>query len=254
MWTYLAILFSAALLIGVFLRRLFYHVKGVDPSKTVEEKPKTMDEIHDDEEEVEKKKRVSGEDRETVVTLCEKAEGQLKAGNEDEAIKCFVQALALDAVHVEAQHKLAMLYMRKQLFSSAAALFKSLGAQTGEAVHYSHLGLAHYQQNQFEEARAAYQKSVDLDPSRPQRFVSLAQVYRSLGQFQNALIALNKALELDSENLDFLLFLAEIQVSLENQEEAEKILKSVLEVAPDSEAAKEMYKSLKKAASEKEDK
>ena len=133
-------------------------------------------------------------------------------------------------MHQETQNKLAMLYMQKQMFSAAAALFKSLGDVTGEAVHYSHQGLALFQQNLFEEARDAYQKAVDLDPARPNRFVSLAQVYRSMGQLSNAVVALNKAIEIDNENVEYLFLLVDIQSELENYEEALAVAKGILEI------------------------
>ncbi len=194
---------------------------------------------------VEKAKKLSKSESEEVEELSKKAESALKAGKEEDAIKYFVQALALDELHVDTQHKLAMLYMKKEMFSAAAALFKSLGDITEEAVHYSHQGLALYQQNLFEEAKVAYQKAVDLDPSRPQRFVSLAQVYRSLGQINNAVMALGKAVEMDRENSELLFLLIDLQAELGNHNEALEIVGKVLELDPKNEEAQSYIKTLK---------
>jgi tetratricopeptide (TPR) repeat protein len=249
MWTYLAIFFSLAVLAGIFVRRVFYYYKekkgGPEPGadKLVREK---------EEEAIEDKlKKLSRADKKSVEELCEKAESKLKRGNEDEAIKFFVQALAVDDLHIEAQHKLAMLYMKKQMFSAAAALFKNLGELTREAVHYSHLGLALYRQSSFEEARDAYQKAVDLDPSRPQRFVSLAQVYRSLGQLHNTAVALNKAIEIDKENMDYLFLLVDVQAEMGNFDEAIEILNQILEMEPGNEEAMRLLKGMKTKSVEK---
>lgn len=227
MWTYLIILLSALVLMAVFVRRVILHVKG----KKRGEK-RVFEKIQKKSSDSGLKKKFSKDDRAKVAELCKKAESKIKVGKEDEAIKYFVQALAIDAAHIETQHKLAMLYMKKQMYSAACALFKNLGELTGEAVHYSHLGLALYNQKQFEEARDAYQKAVDIDPLRPQRFVSLAQVYKELGQLQNAVIALNKAVEIDKENMEFLLLLAELQREMGNPVEAEDIMERVREIDP----------------------
>ena len=75
----------------------------------------------------------------------------LKAGKEEDAIKCFVQALALNELHDETQHRLAVLYLKKQMYGAAAALFKRLLESKEDPVYYSHLGLALYKQSSFEE-------------------------------------------------------------------------------------------------------
>ncbi len=219
MWTYLAILMSLIVFVGVFFRRLNILLKGGEAAPA--ERPK-------EEKEIIEEKDVSRKDRQAVNALCEKAESKMKLGKEDEAVKLLVQALALDELHEESQHKLAMLYMKKQMFSSASALFSRLAEVTGEAVHYSHLGLAYFHQQDMENAKEAYQKAVDLDPSRPQRFVSLAQVYRVLNQLEEASLAMKKAVKLDTENINFLLLLADIQKEMRNKVEAIEILEGVL--------------------------
>ncbi|NIA02170.1 MAG: DUF2225 domain-containing protein [Nitrospirae bacterium] len=249
MWTYLAILLSLLLLASVFVRRVFLYLKEKkSPQEEVLAKVEKEEEVF-----VEKAKKLSKSESEEVEELNEKAESALKVGKEDEAIKYFVQALALDELHVETQHKLAMLYMKKEMFSAAAALFKSLGDITKEAVHYSHQGLALYKQNLFEEAKVAYQKAVDLDPSRPQRFVSLAQVYRSLGQINNAVVALGKAVDMDRENSELLFLLIDLQAELGNHNEALEIVGKVLELNPNDEEAKSYIKTLKAARKQAEE-
>lgn len=237
MWTYLVILVSLSVLFGVFVRRFYLVSKGSPP---VTEEPVKEDFVED----VEDIEKVSKADKKSVEDLCEKAEIKAKTGNEDEAIKLLVQALAIDKIHIEAQHRLALLYMGKKMHNAAAALFESLGKITNDPVHYSHLGLALYQQGDNEAAKNAYQTAVSLDPSRPQRFVSLSQVYRSLGQLQNAIVALNKAMELDAENLDFLFLLADLQAEMGNTDEAKDILKRILDLDEENVEAKALLKSL----------
>jgi len=242
MWTYLLILFSALIFVAVYVNRArFLHKKKNTPVEAPEEKD-VDDEIDEIKAQISEKN--TKKDMEKAEALCVKGEERLKAGKEEEAIKFFVQALAIDELHIETLNKLAMLYMKKQMFSSAAALFKNLGKLTGEPLHYSHLGLACYQEQRFEEAKDAYQKAVELDPSRPQRYASLAQVYRSLAQFQNAIISLNKAIEIDAENLDYIFLLGEVQAENGNKKEALGIFNKLKGLTPDNQEVLDAIKLL----------
>jgi len=242
MWTYLAILLSISVVLGVFIRRVVLYLKG------------------DDEQEVEKKEEekqdkgnetvVSKKEKKKARAFYEKGEALLKAGKEDEAIKLFVQALSADKDNIEAQQKLAMLYLQKEMYGAATALFKRLCELTDEAVHYSHLGLALYQQNELDEAKEAYQKAVDLDDSRPQRFISLAQVYRALKQYQGAIIALNKAIEKDPENVEFLLLLGDIFEEMEDLKNFEETFEKLLKLDPENKEVKNRLKKMRKREGE----
>lgn len=208
----MAILISVVVLGSVFIRRFLLFKRGGGNKKSLKN-TRVVDEEdgNDGGGDSDGDGKISKEDRAKVEVLCNRGEALVKAGKDDEAIKCFVQALAIHGVHNETLNKLAMLYLQKQMFSAAAALFKQLGELTQDAVHFSHLGLALYQQSDFEGSKEAYQKAVDLDSSRPQRFISLAQVYRSLGQPYNALVAVSKAIELDPENKEFKDLMKEIK-------------------------------------------
>lgn len=236
MLTYLAIFLSISVLIIIFVRRWF--ISSRKREQKVDQKN------NDPETEISKKKRFSRDEREAVEKLFKRGLSMIKAGKDDEAIKCFVQALTVDEFHIETQHRLALLYLQKQMYAASAALFKKLGEITDDPLHYSHLGLALYQQSEYEAARDAYQKAVDLDPSRPQRFVSLSQVYRALGQLNHALVALNKAIEIDGENLEFLFLIADLHAELGNKEEARRTLKEILLLDPKNKEVKASLKSL----------
>lgn len=234
---------SVAALLAVFVHRNMVLRKLANMPA---EKPEDIFSEDASTAENEEKKKVSKGDKKLIEEYLEKAEVKMKVGEEDEAIKFLVQILSMDEFHEEAQHKLAMLYMQKQMFGAAAALFKQLCSLTDEAVHYSHLGLALYQQNEFEGAKQAYQRAVVLDPSRPQRFISLGQVYRALGQSHHALMAIHKALEMDEENMDFLFLIVDIQKEMGNFDVALEIIEKILLINPESEMAKEARKEIKK--------
>ncbi|MCX6734740.1 MAG: tetratricopeptide repeat protein [Candidatus Peregrinibacteria bacterium] len=198
------------------------------------------------ESEEEKKVRLSREQKDQVETLCKRGESLINAGKDEEAVKCFVQALSINTQHPETQQRLALLYLQKQMYGGAAALFQQLAQQTNDPMHYSHWGLALYQQSDFENAKVAYQTAVDLDPSRPQRFISLSQVYKALGQLSNAIIATNKALEIDEKNIEFLYQLADLQAEAGNYMEAKETLKRLFETDATNRAAKTLLKEISK--------
>ncbi len=231
----MAIFFSVAILVGVFLRR--YFLFSSLPSK---------DTVEDDAEEdaMDDKRRFSREDHEKTETLLKRGESLLKVGKDEDAIKCFVQILSIAPVHSEAQNKLALLYLQKQMFGAAAALFKQLSETSPDPVHFSHLGLALFSQSDFENAKIAYQKALELDSSRPQRFVSLSHVYRSLGQLYHAVVALNKALELEEDHPEVLLLLADLHIELQKTPNAKYFLSRILEIDPKNPEAKKILKNL----------
>ena len=241
MWTYLAILFSFLLLVVVYIHRVISNRKKILRAKAQEEAKAVADAQESEEE---KKVRLSREQKDEVEALCKRGEILINSGKDEEAIKCFVQALSINAQHPETQQRLALLYLQKQMYSAAAALFQQLAQQTNDPMHYSHLGLVLYQQSDFENAKIAYQTAVELDPSRPQRFISLSQVYRALGQLANAIIATNKALEIDEQNIEFIYQLADLQAEAGNYLVAKETLEKLFVIDPGNKAAKDLLKEI----------
>lgn len=241
MWTYLAILLAISTLLIVFVRRLTLYYRAKNQKETLPEENVSEEQIEEFDE-IKLKKA----ERERAEALFQKAEQMLEAGKEEEAIKLFVQVLAIDPNHIETEKKLAVLYLQKQMFSASAALFEKLAIRENDPIHYSHLGLVLYQQNDFDGAKKAYQSALILDDSRPQRFISLAQVYRALGQNHLAIIAVNKAIAIEEENIEFLLLLSELLLESGQGEGAREVLMKVLEMEKENEEAVRMLKELEK--------
>jgi len=238
MWTYLAIFLSVSAILVVFFNKMIFVAKGKD---LIEKNVKQVDEDPDLAANMEREK-ISRYNKEKIKDLIVKGDSLINAGSDDEAIKCFVQALTLNPHHIESMQKLGILYMHKQMYSVASALFKELASLEEDSVHYSHLGLALYRQNDFEEAKKAYQKSIVLDDSRPQRFVSLGQVYRELGNHNLAIIALNKAIDIDPENIDYLFLMADLLFEIDEFEQAKEVAKKILEIDSENEIALKMLR------------
>lgn len=229
-------LLGALTIVAVFARKIYILTR-----KPVE-KIKNMEEIKEEKEE-----DVSGTDARRAEALCEKGKVLAQRGDEDEAIKNFVQSMALDPANVETKQELAKLYINKQMFAAASALLKDLADATNDPVHHSLLGFSLFQQNEFDSAIEAYQKAVDLDSGRPQRFISLCQVYRSSGKATSAIIALNKALELEPGNVESLFLMSDLQIETENLGGAFEALTKILQIDPENAEARSLLKKLKES-------
>lgn len=238
MWTYLLIFLSLIAIVAVFVHRMLA-MKKAEQTPATEEVPEEAEEVFEEGD-------VKKADKVRAQALCDRGQELLKKGNEEEAIKHFVQALSLDPNHSDTLHTLAMLYMQKEMFNPAIELFKQLAIMNEDAVHYSHLGFAHFRQNQLEEARVAYQKALGMDDSRPQRFVSLSQVYRSMQRPFHAIMALDKAMAHDPENRDYIFLMSDLKKEAGLLEESMLLLEMVLELEPDNMEAKILHEDIKK--------
>ena len=236
MWTYLLIFFSLVVLFSVFIRRCVLFSSTPKDRCEEEEGCGVLCE----------KVRLSRKDTEEVSSLCERAENLLSSGKDDDAIKCFVQALSINPSHQETLHRLGVLYLQKQMFGAAVAIFQQLAELSPDPLHFSHLGLALFNQSDFENSKVAYQKALELDSSRAQRFVSLSQVYRAMDMPLHAIVALNKAIEIEDKNIEALFLLADAKLEIKKLECAKTILQNVLELDPENKDAKVLLVEVEK--------
>ncbi|MDX9970532.1 MAG: tetratricopeptide repeat protein [Candidatus Gracilibacteria bacterium] len=237
MWTYLLLFLSVISILSIFVYRIVFVIRGKDLIKDdLKNRPDDLAVV------IKKKVKLSRKQKEEVNTLYKKGASFLEDGKEDEAIKSFVQALAIDPKHKESMNKLGVLYMHKQMYSAACAVFKELCELEENAVYLSHLGLALYNLQEYERALEAYKKAIMLDYDRSARFVSLCQVYRALNNNRMALISLNKALDLEADNIEYMFLLSEILFEMDQFEEAKDVVRKILFLDPENEEAKRLLR------------
>lgn len=99
----------------------------------------------------------------------------------------LLEIIAGDQEHLDAHHKLGLLYMKRANFPQAELYFSKLVNLKQDPVYFSNLGAALYQQQRLVEAAEAYENAIALDDRRAERLQSLAQVYYELGQVEKAL-------------------------------------------------------------------
>jgi len=168
-------------------------------------------------------------------------------GDMEVAEQKLIQVTALDERFSDALHKLGLIYLKQNQFGKAEAIFKQL-IYNGEndAVYYSNLGRALYEQKKYGEALEAYLKAIELDAMRPGRFISTAEVYRQLNSKEKAGEMYKKAIEMDPSNIDYLLAYTDFLIEDDKDEHAKEYLQKIFAIDPENEIAKEMTKELEK--------
>lgn len=123
-----------------------------------------------------------------------KGEAHWLKGEWMEAELAFLATLQADALHLDAHHKLGLLYLQVENFPQAELYFSRLINLKKDPVYYSNLGAALYQQQRLVEAAEAYENAIAMDDKRAERMQSLAHVYYELGDDQKCLYYLEEAL------------------------------------------------------------
>jgi tetratricopeptide (TPR) repeat protein len=147
--------------------------------------------------------------------------------------------------HLDAHHKLGMLYMKKGDFSQAELYFSKLVNLKKDPVYFSNLGAALYQQQRLIEAAEAYENAIALDDKRAERLQSLAQVYFELGEDEKALHYFERAARRKPKDIELKLTLADYYEKLGRKEETAAKLEEVLQADPYNEEVKARLKNLK---------
>lgn len=164
-----------------------------------------------------------------------------------EAEKLFLAVIAAEPEHLDANHKLGLLYMKTRDFPNAELYFSKLVNLKKDPVYFSNLGAALYEQRRLIEAAEAYENAVALDDRRAERLQSLAQVYYELGEDEKALNYFERASRKKPKDTALKLILADYYERLGRPADAIPVLKEILEAEPYNDEAKKKLKAVGKA-------
>jgi len=167
-----------------------------------------------------------------------KADLLFSSGNLEEAEELLQAIVLAEADHLDAHHKLGLLYLKKAQFAQAELYFSKLVNLKKDPVYFSNLGAALYQQQRLVEAAEAYQNAIALDDRRAERLQSLAQVYFELGEDEKALLYFEKASRRKPKDLELKLILADYYEKLGRREECAAKLEEILVADPYNEEVK----------------
>jgi Tfp pilus assembly protein PilF len=165
-------------------------------------------------------------------------------GDLDEAEPLLIAVVEADTDHLDAHHKLGLLYMKRGAFGQAELYFSKLVNLKKDPVYFSNLGAALYQQARLIEAAEAYENAISLDDRRGERLQSLAQVYFELGEDEKALHYFERAARRKPKDTELKLILADYYEKLGRREEAAAKLEEVLVADPYNEEVKGRLKTL----------
>lgn len=128
-----------------------------------------------------------------------------RAGDNDGAMKLYIQALELHPAFPDAFNNIGVILRAQEKLPAAAACFRRalLYARDTPAV-LSNLGNVLWQMQRHEEAAAAFRRSIELDPHRPETLHNLGLLMHSMGDYPAAIDCFNKSLERISNNVDVL--------------------------------------------------
>ncbi len=157
------------------------------------------------------------------------AEAFFENGDLDEAERLYIQVLSLDEAHAEANMRLGIIYLKKQLPKKAEAIFRKILAHAPyDPLVTSNLAMSLYLQRNYEEAKDVYLQAIELDSTRAARYISLAHVYRELKDYAAAIQAIHRAFTLEPQQNTYRLLLAETYLDTGNEPAAKTIVQNIL--------------------------
>lgn len=243
-------------LLLIFIRRLRLTLKDIAFQKEVEQEMTFKDEPKLSSDEhftgelkniIQPKKKKNAKHTRMVRETLQAGETHLAQGLFYDAERDFIRVLAFHPNHVQALHKLGMIYMQQENMIKAEEMFRTLVKVKKSPVYFSNLALSLYHQQKYEEAVKYYEKAIKLDDKRAARYVNLALVYNKMGKTQKSLKNLEKASSLDPRNTEYLFMLARLLEDLNRKKEAIVIYERVLYCEPYNEEAKRAVEQLKSA-------
>jgi arylsulfatase A-like enzyme/Tfp pilus assembly protein PilF len=164
----------------------------------------------------------------------------LKIKKIDKAIFYLQKAIDLDPEHGARTHNLlGEAYLEKKMLDQAeAAIRKAFEMNPNLAeIHYN-LALIYEAKNEPIKAVNEYKKEIELYPAAYQAHFNLAQLYVKLGNLREGMEHYKQAIEHNEDFANGYLFLAKSYLDLnENLDEAMRLAKKGLELAPQSEYA-----------------
>ncbi len=121
-------------------------------------------------------------------------------GRNDEAVKHYRKAVALDPTFGDAHNNLGLAYAKQGRLEDAMAEWRrAIEVQPGHPRAHFNLGRAQEERGSLAEAAESYRKSVAGDPRNAAAFVNLGNVLKALGQLEQAERAYQQALEVHPE-------------------------------------------------------
>jgi len=186
--------------------------------------------------------------KETVESLCDKAQQALARGLNQEARLYFQQALGLRAEDADAHYGLAtVLFLLNELSSSAFHFKEVTRLDPTRAGAFINLGAVYNRLEQLDEALAVLRRGIQLDKTRAEGYYNLGLVYKRKGQLDLAIQSYREATRVNPRMADAHFNVANIYVEKEQYRLAILHYTHALEVRPNWEKAERALEVAKQA-------
>ncbi|MBM4068727.1 MAG: tetratricopeptide repeat protein [Planctomycetes bacterium] len=141
--------------------------------------------------------------KESVESLCKKAQKSLAAGEYDQAKQFYLQALGLRSDSPDVHYGLATVCFLQSDLASAAYHFKEVTRLDPlRAGAYINLGAVYNRLNQLDDAIPVLRRGIQLDINRAEGYYNLGLVYKRKGQPELAIQAYREATRVNPRMAD----------------------------------------------------
>ncbi len=141
--------------------------------------------------------------KETIESLCEKAQKAVAEGKNDHARKLFLQALSYRSDLPHVHYGLATVCYLMNDLTGAAYHFKEVTRlDPNRAGAFINLGAVYNKLNEHEEAIKILRRGIQLDLSRGEGYYNLGLVYRKVGKIDQAIQAYREATRVNPRMTD----------------------------------------------------
>src|SRR5262245_50740770 len=172
--------------------------------------------------------------KETVESLCQKAQRALAAGETEMARRLYLQALGLRSDSPDVHYGLATVCFLLQDMTSAAYHFKEVTRLDPlRAGAFINLGAVYNRLNQLDDAIPVLRRGIQLDSNRAEGYYNLGLAYRRKGQLDLAIQAYREATRVNPRMADAHFNLANLYLEKEQYGLACAHYRNSLELRPD---------------------
>jgi protein O-GlcNAc transferase len=164
--------------------------------------------------------------------LLSEAEGFLKSGNPQNAVKIYNDIIAVDNSNLKALEGLGRIFARLGKVDLAKKIFFNLHSfypENAQANNYCGEILTH--EKKYDDCIKYFQKAISLDGSKPNYFENLARIYLAKNEVDKAVEALERAFHLNENNISVVQTLVDITF-FKSHDECFKYLKKLYELRP----------------------
>jgi Flp pilus assembly protein TadD len=183
--------------------------------------------------------------KETVDSLCKKAQQALAQGDNNTAKQIFLEALAMRSDSPDVHYGLATVSFLKNDLPGAVYHFKEVTRLDPlRAGAYINLGAVYNRLNQLDEAIPLLRRGIQLDLNRAEGYYNLGLVYRRKGQIDLALQAYREAVRVNPRMADAHYNLGNLYMEKEQYALAVTHYRHAIELRPNWEKA---YRALEAA-------